>query len=90
VAARLFDAVERSRAEQEMQRVYDETREERNRLSLVLDNISEEVWFHDASGRVILANPAAQKASERSMGAKSPHTQRASRSFIPTALPGGR
>ena len=62
VAARLFDAVERSRAEQEMQRVYDETREERNRLSLVLDNISEEVWFHDASGRVILANPAAQKA----------------------------
>ena len=62
VAARLFDGVERRHAEQDMQRVYDETREERNRLSLVLDNISEEVWFHDASGRVILANAAAQKA----------------------------
>ena len=62
VAARLFDAVERARAEQDVQRLYYEAREEKTRLSLVLNNIREEVWFHDADGKVILANPAAQEA----------------------------
>jgi PAS domain S-box-containing protein len=47
--------------EQEMQRLYDQAAEEKNRLSMVLNNISEEVWFHDAAGRVILANPAAER-----------------------------
>jgi len=62
VAARLFDAVERRRAEQELHSLYEEARAEKTRLSLVLDNIREEVWFHDANGKVIFANPAAQDA----------------------------
>ena len=62
VASFLRDVTGKRQAEEEMQRLYDEAREEKNRLSLVLNNIIEEVWFHDADGRVILANPAAQKA----------------------------
>ena len=62
VAARVFDAVERVHAEQNLQRLYDQAREEKTRLSLVLNNIRDEVWFHDATGKVILANPAAQEA----------------------------
>ena len=62
VAARLFDAVERARAEQDVRRLYDQAQGEKKRLSLVLNNIRDEVWFHDAEGKVILANPAAQEA----------------------------
>ena len=62
VAARLFDSVERARAEHDLKRLYEAAREEQTRLSLVLNNIREEVWYHDAAGKVILANPAAQDA----------------------------
>jgi PAS domain S-box-containing protein len=65
VVGTITDVTER---EQEMQRLYDQVAEEKNRLTVVLNNISEEVWFHDAAGRAILANPAVQKGFGQVVG----------------------
>ncbi len=59
VVGTITDVTER---QLQMQQLYGQAQEEKNRLALVLDNISEEVWFHDASGCVVLANAAAEKA----------------------------
>lgn len=67
VVGTITDVTER---EHERQRLYEQVREEKNRLAMVLNNISEEVWFHDAAGRVILANPAAEKGFGKVQGSE--------------------
>jgi PAS domain S-box-containing protein len=58
VVGTISDVTERERERREL---HDQLQEERNRLAMVLNNISEEIWFHDAAGRVLLANPTAER-----------------------------
>jgi PAS domain S-box-containing protein len=53
------DVTERRRAQAENQRLLDAARTEKEWLSLVLNSITDEVWFTDAEKRYKLANPAA-------------------------------
>ncbi|HWX78977.1 MAG TPA: PAS domain-containing protein, partial [Steroidobacteraceae bacterium] len=53
------DVTERRRAQAENQRLLDAARTEKEWLSLVLNSITDEVWFTDAQKRYKLANPAA-------------------------------
>jgi PAS domain S-box-containing protein len=53
------DVTERRRAQEENQRLLDTARTEKEWLSLVLNSITDEVWFTDAQKRYKLANPAA-------------------------------
>ena len=55
----LTDISERKRAEEESKRLQETIQEERDRLSAVLDSITDEVWFADAQKKFALANPAA-------------------------------
>lgn len=57
--AAVADITDRKRDEKERQRLFAAVDAERDRLSLVLDSINDEVWFADAQGRFTLANPAA-------------------------------
>lgn len=53
------DCTGRSRAEKEVKRLYEAVHAEKERLSLVLSNISDEVYFTDTEGRYLFANAAA-------------------------------
>ena len=53
------DVTERRRAQEEIQQMLLAARTEKEWLSLVLDSITDEVWFTDAQQRYKLANPAA-------------------------------
>jgi PAS domain S-box-containing protein len=57
--AAVIDITDKKRDEKELQRLFTAVDAERDRLSLVLDSINDEVWFADAHGRFTLANPAA-------------------------------
>jgi len=56
------DVTAKKESEEALRQLYDRTQAEKSQLSLVVDNIIEEVWFHDPDGRVILENAAAQQA----------------------------
>jgi two-component system, sensor histidine kinase len=53
------DVTERRRAQEANQQLLDAARTEKEWLSLVLNSITDEVWFTDAQKRYKLANPAA-------------------------------
>jgi PAS domain S-box-containing protein len=53
------DVTERRRAQQDKEQLLDAARTEKEWLSLVLNSITDEVWFTDAQRRYKLANPAA-------------------------------
>lgn len=62
VGAYIRDITERKRAEEDVQTLLKKLQEEKDRLSLVLANIPDEVWFADATRHFTLQNPAACKA----------------------------
>jgi PAS domain-containing protein len=53
------DITERKRAEEESQRLLREVQEEKEKLSALINSITDEVWFADTQGRFALANPSA-------------------------------
>ena len=53
------DITVHKRAEAEAQRLLGAVQEEKERLSALVSNISDEVWFADSKGKFTLANPAA-------------------------------
>jgi len=53
----LRDITERKRAEDETQRLMATVQEERDRLSALINSISDEVWFADAEKKFTLVNP---------------------------------
>ena len=53
------DITERKRAEEETRRLLAAVQEEKDRLSTLINSISDEVWFADTQGRFTLANPSA-------------------------------
>jgi PAS domain S-box-containing protein len=53
------DITERKRAEEERERLLRAIREEKNRLSALINSIQDEVWFADAEKIFTLANPPA-------------------------------
>jgi PAS domain S-box-containing protein len=57
--AAVTDITDKKRDEKERQRLFAAVDAERDRLSLVLNSINDEVWFADTQGRFTLANPSA-------------------------------
>jgi PAS domain S-box-containing protein len=56
----VFDVItERKRAEAEAQRLFTAVQEEKDRLSVLINSIQDEVWFADTDRRFTLANPSA-------------------------------
>jgi PAS domain-containing protein len=53
------DITERKRAETETRRLSDVVQQEKDRLSSLVNSISDEVWFADTDKRFTLANPSA-------------------------------
>ncbi len=53
------DITERKRAEEKKEALMSAVQNEKSILSTLIDSITDEVWFADAQGRFILANPAA-------------------------------
>lgn len=52
----VLDITDKKAAEEELLRLYEQVEAKKTRLALVIENIQEEVWFHDAQGRVTLQN----------------------------------
>jgi PAS domain S-box-containing protein len=57
--AAVTDTTEQKQAEKQMQCLLEAVDAEKERLSLVLSSINDEVWFADGQGRFTLANPSA-------------------------------
>jgi PAS domain S-box-containing protein len=57
--AAVTDITDRKHAEKELQRLLAAVDAEKERLTLVLSSINDEVWFADSQGRFTLANPSA-------------------------------
>jgi len=55
----ILDISERRKAEEKIALLLSEVREEKDRLSALINSISDEIWFADTKGRFILANPSA-------------------------------
>ena len=55
----IVDITERKAAEQERERLLSEVREEKDRLSALVNSIQDEVWFADIEKNFTLANPSA-------------------------------
>jgi PAS domain S-box-containing protein len=53
------EIAERVRAEEESKRLQQEIQEERDRLSVLVNSITDEVWFTDTQKKFTLANPSA-------------------------------
>jgi PAS domain S-box-containing protein len=61
IATIFVDITERMNAEETVRHLYDEVLRERDRLSSLINSISDEVWFADTHKNFTLANPAALK-----------------------------
>jgi PAS domain S-box-containing protein len=57
----IHDITERKKAETRIQNLLDEVRKEKDRLSSLINSISDEVWFADMQKNFTLANPVALK-----------------------------
>ncbi len=68
VAAAFVDITERVRNRDETKSLLSEVQRERDRLSLLMNSMTDEVWFADKDGKFQLANTAAM----RSFGIESP------------------
>ena len=55
----ILDISERRKAEEKIARLLSEVREEKDRLSALINSISDEIWFADTNKRFSLANPSA-------------------------------
>jgi PAS domain S-box-containing protein len=55
------DITDRKRAEEETRRLHDVVAEERDRLSALVNSITDEIWFADTEGRFTLTNPSASR-----------------------------
>ena len=55
----ISDNTEQKRAESEIQQLLANVSQEKEKLSLLINSISDEVWFADTEGRFTLANPSA-------------------------------
>jgi PAS domain S-box-containing protein len=55
----VLDISERRKAEEKITRLLSEIREEKDRLSALINSISDEIWFADTNMRFTLANPSA-------------------------------
>jgi PAS domain S-box-containing protein len=55
----ILDLTERRKAEEKIARLLSEVREEKDRLSALINSISDEIWFADTKKRFTLANPSA-------------------------------
>jgi PAS domain S-box-containing protein len=55
----VLDISERRKAEEKIARLLSEVREEKDRLSALINSISDEIWFADTNKRFSLANPSA-------------------------------
>ncbi|MBF0531280.1 MAG: PAS domain S-box protein, partial [Deltaproteobacteria bacterium] len=53
------DISERKEAEEKVKSLLSAVQEERERLSAVINSITDEVWFCDTQGKIVLANPSA-------------------------------
>jgi two-component system CheB/CheR fusion protein len=54
------DITERKKAEEQIKKLMASTRQERDRLSTLVNSIPDEIWFADAQGNFTLANPSAR------------------------------
>ena len=61
IATIFVDITERRNAEETVHHLYDEVLRERDRLSSLINSISDEVWFADMQKNFTLANPVALK-----------------------------
>jgi PAS domain S-box-containing protein len=52
------DITERKKAEEERERLLDQIQQEKDRLSALVNSITDEVWFADTQKKVSLVNPA--------------------------------
>ena len=57
--ALLQDITDRKRTEEEVQMLLNTIQQEKTKLSSLINNIADEVWFADTKGRFTIANPAA-------------------------------
>jgi len=55
------DITERKRVEEEIQRLLAHVSQEKEKLSSLINSITDEVWFADSEGRFTLANPTARR-----------------------------
>ena len=55
----VLDISERRKAEEKITRLLSEIREEKDRLSALINSISDEIWFADTNRRFTLTNPSA-------------------------------
>jgi PAS domain S-box-containing protein len=53
------DITERKQAEERIERLFSEVTKEKDRLSALINSISDEIWFADTSKSFVLANPSA-------------------------------
>jgi PAS domain S-box-containing protein len=61
ILAFVLDISDRKRVEQERERLLSAVREEKDRLSALVNSIQDEVWFADTEKRLTLVNPAVFK-----------------------------
>lgn len=54
-----WDVTERKRAEDEIRALLTAVQQEKTRLSALIDSITDEVWFADTQGKLVIANPSA-------------------------------
>jgi len=64
--AAVIDITEKKHAENELQRLLQAVEAEKERLSLVLSSINDEVWFVDRQGQITLVNASALREFEHS------------------------
>ncbi len=58
ILAMLTDITERKEAEEERERLLDQIQQEKDRLSSLVNSITDEVWFADTQKKISLVNPA--------------------------------
>ena len=54
----VMDITERKRTEEETRQLHEIVTQERNRLSALLNSITDEIWFADSTGKFTLVNPS--------------------------------
>jgi PAS domain S-box-containing protein len=54
----VMDITERKRAEEETRQLHEIVAQERDRLSALLNSITDEIWFADSAGKFTLVNPS--------------------------------
>jgi hypothetical protein len=61
IVSSIIDITERKQMEEENQRLLDAVQQEKDRLSALINSITDEVWFVDTEKKFTLLNPSARK-----------------------------